>query len=258
MIPQVVPRHQLLAANGIFTLTLNAAFALGFALLGPLVVNVAGPAGPDPRRRGALLHRRRSSASPSRRRRHRPETGEGAPSGRGDVAGRPHDRRPAARRHRVHPLQPRDRLVAVLPRHRRVARRRARRARAGFAETTLGLEPKDLVVVVLPARLRHRDGHPAAQQVRQVPAAAAAHRVRAGRAGRLLAVLSVAGPISRCLQRRRAATGLIDLSAATSLLAIVVAIAFLAGIAYASSRSRPRPSSRRTCRRTSAAACSAS
>ncbi len=43
MIPQVVPRHQLLAANGIFTLTLNAAFALGFALLGPLVVNVAGP-----------------------------------------------------------------------------------------------------------------------------------------------------------------------------------------------------------------------
>ena len=43
MIPVLVPRRQLLAANGIFTLTLNAAFALGFALLGPLVVNVAGP-----------------------------------------------------------------------------------------------------------------------------------------------------------------------------------------------------------------------
>ncbi len=43
MIPMLVPRSQLLAANGIFTLTLNAAFALGFALLGPLVVNVAGP-----------------------------------------------------------------------------------------------------------------------------------------------------------------------------------------------------------------------
>ena len=43
MIPVLVPRHQLLAANGLFTLTLNAAFALGFALLGPLVVNVAGP-----------------------------------------------------------------------------------------------------------------------------------------------------------------------------------------------------------------------
>ena len=30
MIPQVVPRHQLLSANGVFTLTLNAAFAVGF------------------------------------------------------------------------------------------------------------------------------------------------------------------------------------------------------------------------------------
>ncbi|MGP1673658.1 MAG: MFS transporter, partial [Candidatus Limnocylindrales bacterium] len=43
MIPEVVPREQLLAANGVFTLTLNAAFALGFALLGPLVINIAGP-----------------------------------------------------------------------------------------------------------------------------------------------------------------------------------------------------------------------
>ena len=31
MIPEVVPRRQLLSANGVFTLTLNAAFALGFA-----------------------------------------------------------------------------------------------------------------------------------------------------------------------------------------------------------------------------------
>jgi MFS family permease len=43
MIPFLVPRRQLLAANGIFTLTLNGAFAIGFALLGPLVVNVASP-----------------------------------------------------------------------------------------------------------------------------------------------------------------------------------------------------------------------
>src|SRR3954451_24219072 len=42
MIPQVVPRKQLITANGIFTLTLNAAFAIGFALLGPVVVTVAG------------------------------------------------------------------------------------------------------------------------------------------------------------------------------------------------------------------------
>jgi hypothetical protein len=43
MIPRLVSRKQLVAANGLFTLTLNAAFAVGFALLGPLVVTVAGP-----------------------------------------------------------------------------------------------------------------------------------------------------------------------------------------------------------------------
>jgi MFS family permease len=42
MIPKLVPRRQLVAANGIFTITLNAAFALGFALLGPLFNKVAG------------------------------------------------------------------------------------------------------------------------------------------------------------------------------------------------------------------------
>ncbi|HEY0444180.1 MAG TPA: MFS transporter, partial [Candidatus Limnocylindrales bacterium] len=43
MIPFLVPRRQLLSANGIFTLTLNGAFALGFALMGPLVVTLFGP-----------------------------------------------------------------------------------------------------------------------------------------------------------------------------------------------------------------------
>ncbi|HET7473755.1 MAG TPA: MFS transporter, partial [Candidatus Limnocylindrales bacterium] len=38
MIPILVPKKQLLSANGIFTLTLNAAFALGFTLVGPLIV----------------------------------------------------------------------------------------------------------------------------------------------------------------------------------------------------------------------------
>ena len=42
MIPTLVPRRQLLAANGVFTLTLNASFALGFALLGPIVVTLSG------------------------------------------------------------------------------------------------------------------------------------------------------------------------------------------------------------------------
>ena len=43
MIPFLVDRDRLMQANGLFTFTLNASFALGFALLGPLVVNLAGP-----------------------------------------------------------------------------------------------------------------------------------------------------------------------------------------------------------------------
>jgi MFS family permease len=42
MIPTLVPRNQLLSANGLFTLTMNVAFAAGFALLGPFVVAIAG------------------------------------------------------------------------------------------------------------------------------------------------------------------------------------------------------------------------
>jgi MFS family permease len=44
MIPSLVPKSQLLAANGLFSLTTNAAFALGFALFGPFVIALAGPA----------------------------------------------------------------------------------------------------------------------------------------------------------------------------------------------------------------------
>lgn len=43
MIPRVVPQDQLMPANGLFTFTLQAAFAVGFAVLGPLLVNVSGP-----------------------------------------------------------------------------------------------------------------------------------------------------------------------------------------------------------------------
>ncbi|HEY8438642.1 MAG TPA: MFS transporter, partial [Candidatus Limnocylindrales bacterium] len=43
MIPRIVPKPQLEAAMGIFNLTLQASFAIGFAFLGPLLVTVAGP-----------------------------------------------------------------------------------------------------------------------------------------------------------------------------------------------------------------------
>ena len=51
--------------------------------------------------------------------------------------------------------------------------------------------------------------------------------------GVMLALLSIAGPISQFLQHVDRAGSLLDLSAVTSLLAIVVFIAFIAGIAYA-------------------------
>jgi MFS family permease len=41
MIPFLVPKKQLLAANGLFTLTMNVAFAVGFAIVGPFLVALA-------------------------------------------------------------------------------------------------------------------------------------------------------------------------------------------------------------------------
>jgi MFS family permease len=43
MIPRIVPKPQLETAMGIFNLTLQASFAAGFAFLGPLLVALAGP-----------------------------------------------------------------------------------------------------------------------------------------------------------------------------------------------------------------------
>ena len=50
MIPELVPRRQLLAANGLFTFTQNVAFALGFALLGPAGREGGRARGPHPHR----------------------------------------------------------------------------------------------------------------------------------------------------------------------------------------------------------------
>jgi MFS family permease len=43
MIPRIVPTAQLETAMGVFNLTLQASFAVGFAFLGPLLVTIAGP-----------------------------------------------------------------------------------------------------------------------------------------------------------------------------------------------------------------------
>lgn len=41
-IPRIVERRHLMAANSIFILTINATFAIGFGVLGPLILNVFG------------------------------------------------------------------------------------------------------------------------------------------------------------------------------------------------------------------------
>jgi MFS family permease len=43
-LPRLVPRHQLMAANSMFVLTINATFAIGFGFLGPLLVTTTGNA----------------------------------------------------------------------------------------------------------------------------------------------------------------------------------------------------------------------
>jgi MFS family permease len=43
MIPRVVPKDQLETAMGVFNLTLQGSFAVGFAFLGPLLTTIAGP-----------------------------------------------------------------------------------------------------------------------------------------------------------------------------------------------------------------------
>ena len=233
MIPEVVPRRQLLSANGVFTLTLNAAFAVGFALLGPLVINVAGPqavilivaalyflaavfcftlpASPPP----VAATPKGGAGAVGETQRAVNDTLDQLKEGISFISGH----------HSVGwsllYLGITASLIGVLG-----------VLGPDFAREALGLAAKDLAVIVLPLGggivmgilLLNAYG-------KYLPR----RRVIEGGLillGLLVAALSVAGPISRLLQRAEAATSIVDLSALTSLLAIVVFIAFLAGIAY--------------------------
>ncbi len=235
MIPVVVPRALLTAANGIFILTLNAAFALGFALLGPLVVNISSaeivilvvallffiatilcvalpPAPPlsavDPADGpvGAVVADAEQAVESTLS-----QLREGISFIRG---------------HRevswsLLYLGIGASLVGVLG-----------VLGPDFAENTLGLQAKDFAAIVLPLGFGIVMGILLLNAYgKYLPR----RRVIEGgliTLGTTLLLLSIAGPISRFLQRAETATDLVDLSAVTSLLAIVVVIAFVAGIAY--------------------------
>jgi MFS family permease len=232
MIPFVVERKQLLSANGIFTLTLNASFALGFALLGPLVVNIASPEAvivvvAALYFLAAVFCFFLPSSPPAPR-----ETGGADGLGVGEaekaVEGTFSQLREGLSFIHGHRnvtwsliyLGITASLVGVLG-----------VLGPDFAKETLGLGAKDFAVVVLPLGFGIVTGILLLNAYgKYLPR----RRVIEGgliALGTLLALLAVSGPISRLLQRADAPGG-IDLSGVTSLLAVVVAIALLAGIAY--------------------------
>ncbi len=232
MIPVLVPRRQLLAANGIFTLTLNAAFALGFALLGPLVVNVASPEAvilvvAALYFVAAIFCFTLPSAPPPaavKEAHHGLGVGEAEQAVESTFAelreGFGFIRANRSIAWSLSYLAIAASLVGVLG-----------VLGPDFAQETLGLAAKDFAVVVLPLGfgivtgilLLNSYGRYFTRR-RTIESALIA-------LGILLAALSAAGPISRLLQRADAPGGF-DLSAVTSLLAVVVVIAFFAGIAY--------------------------
>jgi MFS family permease len=233
MIPFLVPRRQLLAANGVFTLTVNAAFALGFALLGPVVVTLVGapalilivaacylvaagfcwtlpPAPPTSdaeATKGSMTH--------------------DAEAAMGSTLSQLREGLDFIRGHRsigwsLTYLALAASLVGVLG-----------VLGPDFATDSLGLQPKDFVVVVLPLGfgivtgilLLNSFGHVLPRR-----------RIIEGGLvllGIMIVLLAIAGPISRLLQRAQTAGTIPELGAFTSLLAIVVLIALLAGMAYA-------------------------
>ncbi|MEP6637899.1 MAG: MFS transporter [Chloroflexota bacterium] len=232
MIPVLVPRKQLLAANGIFTLTLNAAFALGFALLGPLVVNVASPEAVILVVAGlyflAALFCFTLPAAPPPQSADAPHTRLGVGEAEAAVGSTLAQLREGFSYIRANPsitwsliyLAVTASLIGVLG-----------VLGPAFAKESLGLAAKDFAVVVLPLGFGIVTG---ILLLNSYGRYFARRRIIEGGLivlGILLAALSASGPISRFLQRADAPGG-VDLSAITSLLSVVVLIAFFAGIAY--------------------------
>ena len=236
MIPFLVPRHQLFAANGIFTLTLNGAFALGFALMGPLVVTLFGAS--TLILIVAVLYLIAAgfcwtlpSDAPA------PDPAAGRVNPRQAVAD-------AEKAVESTLAQLREGLSYIRD-HRNVTWSLIYLGIAAslvgvlgvlgpaFAQDTLGLAPKDFVVVVLPLGAGIVMGIMLLNSYGKYVARRRVIEVGLIALGAMLALLSVAGPLSRFLQQANRSSSLIDLSSLTSLLAVVVVIAFAAGIAYA-------------------------
>jgi MFS family permease len=233
MIPHIVPRRQLLAANGLFTLTLNAAFALGFALVGPLVVTIAGPdllivlvAG-SYLIAAVLCVSLPTSGPATKESRSARESVAAAEAAVGSTFSQLREGLGYIRAHRnvgwsLTYLGITASLIGVLG-----------VLGPDFATESLGLAPKDFVVVVLPLGFGIVTGilmlnayGRLAPRRRVIEAGLVAF-------GILLTGLSFARPVVHFLQGVEAPPTPVDLSALVSLLSIVIGIAFLAGVSYA-------------------------
>jgi MFS family permease len=232
MIPFLVVRKQLLAANGFFTLTSNIAFVLGFALFGPLVVAVASaqllivivaalyfvaavfcwtlPSSPPA---GS------TTVSPG-------QTVADAERAVHTMLGQFVEGITYIREHHnigwsLSYLGITGALVGILG-----------VLGPGFAKTTLALGEKDFALIVLPLGLGIIMGILVLNSYgRYLPRR---RTIEAGMIGMgvLLAALSLAGTISRFLEDRAASSGLAEASRVVSLLSLVMGIAFLIGAAY--------------------------
>lgn len=211
MIPRVVPKAQLETAMGIFNLTLQAAFAVGFAFLGPLMVSIAGPSFVL-----AVVTVFYAAATVAT---------FGLP------AAPPVARATDATRHALHePFVQLHEGLAAIGGNREVGRPLIHLAAAASLvgvigvlgpnlAASLGLDPKDLVVVVLPLGLGVVGGVFGLRRLGQdVP------RRRAGEAG-----LIVFGLLAIAIS----AVGPLGLEAGLPVIPLVVGLAFTAGAAYA-------------------------
>jgi len=230
MIPYLVPRHQLVSANGLFTLTLNGAFALGYALLGPLIVKVSG--GPEPVLLVVAvlyaiaavfcftLPSNPATTDGSDRLDPVHEAGEAVQGTFSQLSeGASYIRANRAIGWSLVYLGIAASLVGVIgvlgPR---------------FAQDSLGLGTQDLFLVVLPLGTGIVMGVLLLNSYgRYVPRRRA---IEGGLIvlGFLLGALTIAGPASRAIMGSEGP--LSDVGAITSLIAAVIAIAFVAGIAY--------------------------
>ena len=232
MIPVLVPREQLVSANGLFTLTLNAAFALGYALLGPLIVTLLGP------ERLILvvaflylvaaafcwtLPGSRSSVAPTVH--GRAVVGEVESSVARNVGalgeGIAYIRANPAISWSLVYLGIAASLVGVIG-----------VLGPSFAQSTLGLDPKDLIVVVLPLGLGIVFGIMLLNAYGRFVVRRRAIEGGLIMLGFLLVLLTAAGPISRAVNAVDKSNQITNISGLTSLVAVVVVIAFFCGIAY--------------------------